>query len=174
MVEAPKGARRVSVAGRFGGRFAAAVLALAIPLVSAFEGYVPHTYADPVGIPTACYGHTGADVTPGRTYSDAECAALLRGDLGEAYEMVRECIHVPLTPGQAAALTSAAFNLGPDVVCGSTLGGMANAGRPASEWCPQLRNKVDRVGQREAHGVKVLPGLVKRREAETQLCLVGS
>jgi lysozyme len=167
MVEAPKGARRVSVAGRFGGRFAAAVLALAIPLVSAFEGYVPHTYADPVGIPTACYGHTGADVTPGRTYSDAECAALLRGDLGEAYEMVRECIHVPLTPGQAAALTSAAYNVGPSIVCGSTLGRMANAGKPAREWCPQLRRWI------YAHGVK-FPGLVKRREAETQLCMVGS
>jgi GH24 family phage-related lysozyme (muramidase) len=66
-------------------------------------------------------------------------------------------------------------------VCGSTLGGMANAGRPASEWCPQLRfwNKVT-IGGVWVNGKRigghkiVLPGLTKRREAETQLCLVGS
>jgi lysozyme len=145
----------------------AAVLAIAVPIVSAFEGYIPHTYSDPVGISTACYGHTGPDVTPGKTYTSSECDALLRGDLAEAYEAVNECIHVPLLPNQAAALTSAAYNAGPSIVCGSTLGKMANAGRPASEWCPQLRRWV------YAHGIK-LPGLVKRREAETKLCLLGA
>jgi len=154
----------VAVKGRLVGGSVAAVLTLATGIVASFEGYVPHTYSDPVGISTACYGHTGPDVMPNRIYTQSECDALLSGDLSEAYEAVKECIKVPLTPNQAAALTSAAFNAGPKIVCGSTLMRMANAGEPPSEWCPQLKRWV------YARGVK-LPGLVKRRDAETKLCL---
>jgi lysozyme len=35
-------------------------LAALAAFVGYHEGYIPHTYADPVGIPTICYGHTGA------------------------------------------------------------------------------------------------------------------
>ena len=68
--------------------FAALVLALAAPVVAYFEGYVPTTYADPIGIPTICYGHTGADVVAGRVASRAECETLLHGDLAIAFAAV--------------------------------------------------------------------------------------
>lgn len=140
----------------------AAVVALCAPIVGYYEGYIPHTYADPIGIPTACYGHTGPDVTPGRRYTRAECNALLSGDLAIAYGHVKRCIHVPLKDYEAAAYTSAAFNAGPRVVCGSTLQRLANAGR-MREACRQLYRWV------YAGGIK-LRGLERRRAAEVAMC----
>jgi lysozyme len=139
----------------------AAVLALCAPLVAYYEGYVPHSYADPIGIPTACYGHTGPEVRLGQKYTRAECQALLEGDLAEAYAAVRRCIRSP-NDHQAAALTSAAYNAGPAIVCGSTLQRKANAGDWAGA-CAQLDRWV------YAGGIK-LRGLVRRRAAERALC----
>lgn len=142
---------------------AAAVLAMAAPLVAYFEGYVPTTYADPIGIPTICYGHTGIGVVPGRRASRAECDALLHGDLAKAYASVVRCISITLEPYQAAALTSFTFNVGADAFCSSTLARKANSGSAPTEWCAELDRWVF------AHGTK-LPGLVKRRAAERALC----
>lgn len=140
---------------------AAAVITLAAGLVAHYEGYIPHTYADPVGIPTACYGHTGPEVTPGRKFSTAECQYLLTGDLAAAYRGVTHCVHAPLKDHEAAALLSFTFNVGEGTLCRSTLARMANAGQPG--WCAQLERFV------YARGVK-LPGLVKRRKAERAMC----
>lgn len=71
-----------------GAGAAGLVLSLAAGLVVHFEGYIPHTYADPVGIPTICYGHTGPDVTTGKKVDRSECDRLLRGDLAIAYSAV--------------------------------------------------------------------------------------
>ena len=73
------------------------------------------------------------------------------------------CVVAPLAANEAAALTSFAFNVGTDALCGSTLARKANAGAPASAWCAELDRWVF------AHGVK-LSGLVKRRAAERALC----
>jgi len=62
---------------KVGAGAASLVLSLAAGLVVHFEGYVPHTYADPVGIPTICYGHTGSDVKPGTVATQEECQKLL-------------------------------------------------------------------------------------------------
>lgn len=142
---------------------AASILALATPLVAYYEGYVPHTYADPVGIPTICYGHTGQDVTAGRVASRDECLLLLRRDLTDAYGGVVRCIGVELESHEAAALTSFVFNTGATNLCRSTLAKLANGGAPASTWCAQLDAWV------YAKGV-YLPGLAKRRAAERALC----
>lgn len=149
------------------GAASASAIALATPVVSYYEGYIPHTYADPVGIPTICVGHTGADVTPGRVATKAECDALLQGDLAEAYGDVQRCIGVPLQPTEAAALISFTFNVGGGALCTSTLARIANAGAPAREWCAQM----DRWNKGRVFGWLVqLPGLVKRRAAERAMC----
>jgi lysozyme len=140
----------------------AAVLLLVAGFVAHHEGYIPRTYADPIGIPTACYGHTGTDVTPGREFSRAECEALLEGDLAEAYADVTRCIRAPMRDHQAAALTSFAFNVGGGALCKSTLARLANQGRWA-EACAQLDRWV-------YAGKRKLPGLVKRRAAERAMC----
>lgn len=139
-----------------------ATLALATPLVAYFEGYVPSTYADPIGIPTICYGHTGPDVTPGRVATRAECQALLQGDLATALTAVRQCVTVPIEDHVAAALTSFTYNVGARAFCGSTLARRINRG----EW-PAACAELDRWVYA---GGKLLPGLVKRRAAERALC----
>lgn len=148
-----------------GGSVAALVLALASAVGAYYEGMVPYTHADPVGIPTFCFGHTGSDVTPGRVAKPGECEALLQEDMAKAYGHVLRCITVPMNAGQAAALTSATFNAGPKIVCGSTLQRLANAG----DWpgaCAQLDRWV------YAGSIK-LPGLIKRRASERALCESG-
>ena len=64
--------------------------------------------------------------------------------------MVRKCIPVPMLRHVEAALVSAVFNIGPAVVCGSTLQGrwaMAN------DWpgaCAQLSRRWDKAAGRHA------------------------
>lgn len=148
-----------------GSSVAALVIALASAVAAYYEGMVPYTHADPIGIPSFCFGHTGPDVTPGRVAKPGECEALLQQDMAKAYADVQRCITAPMTPGQAAALTSATYNAGPKIVCGSTLQRYANAGQ-WPEACAQLDRWVF------AGGIK-LPGLIKRRNSERKLCESG-
>jgi hypothetical protein len=55
-------------------------LVLAIGIIAFFEGYQSKPYADPIEIPTVCYGHTGIDVRIGdRARTEEQCRALLNG-----------------------------------------------------------------------------------------------
>lgn len=143
---------------------AALVLALASAMGVYFEGTRHQAYPDVGGVWTICQGHT-AGVHAGDTATDAECRAYLEHDMGAAYAVVRRCITVPLTISQAAAFTDAVYNLGPSVVCGSTLQKLANAGDMGAA-CQQLTRWVNAGG-------KPLPGLIDRRNAERDLCLKG-
>lgn len=145
-----------------GAGAAGLVLSLAVGLVVHFEGYVPETYADPVGVPTICYGHTGPDVEMGQRLDRSACERLLRGDLAEAYQAVQRCVRVPLKPYEAAAFTSFTYNVGANAFCDSTLVRKANAGDMAGA-CAELSRWVYADGE-------LLPGLVRRRAAERALC----
>lgn len=157
---------------RIVGGSVAGMLMLALALVIPWEGYSPQPYRDAVGVLTVCHGHTGT--IKQREYSQAECAALLHSDLGRAWQIVQRCITAPMTPNQAAALTSFAFNVGPgaegvkDGLCTLKSGQQprirqyANAGR-WPEACAQLSLWVSARGQR-------LRGLERRRAAERALC----
>lgn len=138
------------------------VLAICAPIVMYFEGYVPNGYADPVGIPTICYGHTGPDVRVHDNKTMDECKALLEGDLATAYAGVQACVRAPMKDREAAAFTSFTFNVGVGAFCKSTLARMANAGDMKGA-CAQLSRWV------YAKGIK-FNGLVKRRAAERRMC----
>lgn len=140
----------------------AAVLA-ALPLVATYEGYVPGTYADPVGIPTVCYGETDRAMTLRGRFTREECTAVLGASLMRHADALDACIHRPVTANEAAALLSWAYNVGTDAACGSTLVRKLNAGAPPSEWCAEM-SRWTRAG-----GVE-LRGLVKRRAAERATC----
>lgn len=146
------------------GRIAAGggVLALAAGLISYYEGYVPRGYADPVGIPTACYGHTGPEVRIGQKYTKEQCDALLTEDIRIAKAQVHRCIRVPLKPHEEAALVSFTFNVGGTALCGSTLARRINAGQLPGA-CSELSRWV------YSRGIK-FPGLVKRRDSERAMC----
>jgi lysozyme len=143
----------------------AAVLALAGGVIVKWEGVRYPAYPDPAtgGAPwTACYGHTGPDVKPGMTFTKAQCEAFLDADMREADAIVRRCIPVPMLRQIEAALVSATFNIGPSVVCGSTLQRKALA----NDWpgaCAEL-SRWNKAGGRE------MKGLVLRRADERALC----
>src|SRR5690348_1333334 len=69
----------------------AGAVAVLVPTVQQWEGtkYVP--YKDVVGIWTVCTGDT-ANVTPGRTYTKAECEARLERQLIAHAKPVVECV----------------------------------------------------------------------------------
>lgn len=145
-------------------KIGAGAVALAIPLIVHFEGYVPWVHRDPIGRLAACYGHDDQTMTPGKRFTAAECQAMLDQDLLK-HAQALDCIKHPLTDGQKAAFVSFAFNVGNKALCDSTLARKANAGDMAGA-CAEL-SRWTRAGGRE------LPGLVKRRAAERELCERG-
>lgn len=132
-----------------------------LTLVPKFEGTVLTTYRDPVGVLTYCTGAT-EDAAWGKTYSPAECREQLDRDLARHAEGVMACIKAPLTAGQKIAFVDLAYNVGVGAVCNSTLARKANAGDLAGA-CAELSKWTRAGGQ-------VLPGLVRRRQAERDLC----
>lgn len=146
------------------GVLGASTAALVVPLVISYEGTVTHSYKDPIGLVTACHGHTGSDIKMGQTFTDEQCRQFLESDLIK-HAADLQCIKAPLAPEQRAAFLSFAYNVGGEKFCGSTLVRKANAGDLAGA-CNELRRWT-------MAGGKELPGLVKRREAERNLCMKG-
>jgi lysozyme len=142
----------------------AGAVALVVPLVVQYEGTIPKTYRDPVGILTACTGHTGPELRMGQTFTREQCNEMLFADLHK-HAKALDCIRRPLTEGQTAAFLSFAFNVGNGAFCSSTLARKANAGDMAGA-CAELSRWVYAGG-------KQLPGLVKRRAAEREMCERG-
>lgn len=119
-----------------------------------------------------CSGHTKG-VKPGDVATQAQCDAYLAEDQAEATTAVQRCIHVSLTEPQRAAFIVAAFNLGPSVVCGSTLQRKANSGDVLGA-CLQLTDALDRKGNNVGWthaGGQVVSGLRNRRTDERNACI---
>ena len=142
----------------------AGAAALVVPLVMQYEGTIPKTYRDPVGILTACTGHTGPELRMGQTFTRQQCEDMLFSDL-EKHATALDCVKRPLTDGQKAAFLSFAFNVGNGAFCKSTQVRKANAGDMPGA-CAELSRWVYAGG-------KQLPGLVKRRAAEREMCEKG-
>ena len=145
-------------------KIGASSVALVIPLVVYYEGVVLRTYADPINKITACTGHTGPELRMGQRYTKDQCETMLYGDLLKHADALN-CIKTPLADNQKAAFLSFAFNVGNGAFCKSTLARKANSGDLMGA-CAELSRWV-MAGGRE------LPGLVKRRAAERQLCEKG-
>ena len=150
--------------GKLVAKIGAGATALAVPLVMLYEGTVLQSYRDPIGIITACVGHTGPELRMGQRYTRPQCEDMLYGDLLK-HAQALDCIKQPMTDGQKAAFLSFAFNVGNKAFCDSTLARKANAGDMPGA-CAEL-SRWTRAGGRE------LPGLVKRRAAERELCERG-
>ena len=136
-------------------------------MIADFEGYVPEAYQDPVGIWTKCFGDT-EDVVPGATYTFGQCVDSLNAAVYAHAEPVMRCV-----PGLAdqpykvkAAFVSMAYNIGTHGFCTSSVARYANAG----DWARACRRMAEIY--KTAKG-KELPGLARRRQAESGLCLQG-
>lgn len=139
----------------------AACAASLLTCVPKFEATILRGYKDPIGIVTACTGHTKTAIL-GRAYTPAECDKLLMDDLIDHAKGVKACVQQPLTSYQLAASVSFAFNVGVDKFCGSTMARKFNEGDMAGA-CAEL-SKWTHAGGRE------LKGLVNRRKIERDMC----
>lgn len=138
---------------------------IAAPFIGEWEQLRNIAYLDPVRIPTICYGHTEG-VKLGQTKTDEECAALLVGELKEYMDAVDSLVKVPMPDTRRAAFVSFTYNVGITNFKNSTLLRKLNAGDTIGA-CNELPRWV------YAKGIK-LKGLVRRREAERELCLAGT
>lgn len=145
-------------------KIGAAAAAFVVSVVAVHEGTVHRTYRDPIGVVTACTGHTGPELQMGQTFTRAQCDAMLYQDLTR-HAAALDCIKQPMTDGQKAAFLSFTFNVGNGAFCGSTLARKANAG--------DMQGACAELSRWTYAGGKQLPGLVRRRAAERQLCERG-
>lgn len=145
------------------GLIGAGVLSIAGAVVIPFEGRSLVAYLDPVGIPTICEGVTRG-VKLGDTATDADCDAALQLEMRRHLVGIEACINGYLTPNQWGAVLSFTYNVGVGAACSSTMVKKINRGAGYQDWCPELKRWVYAGGE-------VYYGLVRRREAEYQLCM---
>ena len=142
----------------------------AIELAKRFEGFhrAPktdpgraHPYICPAGFWTIGYGHLCDSKHPAITVDEAE--AYLASDLTTATNAtLRYCPVLATEPeGRLAAIVDFTFNLGAGRLQTSTLRRRINQ----RDWVAAAQE----LGRWVYGGGKVLPGLVLRREAETDL-----
>lgn len=129
-------------------------------LIETWEGRELTAYKDGGGVWTIGVGHTGPDVRPGMTITEAECDLLFEQDLDE------HCIdhligNVPTGDDEYAAMTSLAFNIG-----------LTRFGQSTVLKRHRLGNKIGAANAfllwKYDNG-RVVKGLLRRREAERKL-----
>lgn len=142
-----------------------ALAGLACATLTGFEGLRTVAYRDVVGIPTACVGETKG-IRMGMTFAKPQCEAMLLKRLSEDFAPAMErCAKQPMGDDQYVAHLSLIYNIGEGAYCKSTVVRLWNAGdRRGSCRAFLAWNKA---------GGRVVPGLVRRREAEMALCLKG-
>ncbi len=150
-----------------------------VAFIAVWEGKVSKVRVDPISnVWDVCYGHTGQYAIPGRSYTDEQCADILREDIATHQAGVRACIQVPVNQNQLDAFTSLAFNLGTFAACQSSAMRQLNEGR-YNEACQALM-EYRGAHRRDADGNKIpgswreIKGLKNRREAERIWCLTPS
>jgi lysozyme len=132
-----------------------------LALTEQFEGCELSAYQDVAGTWTIGYGHTGPDVTPALTISQAQAEQFLQNDVAIAVACVNQSVTVALNQNEFDALVDFVFNVGRGAFLSSTMLKDLNAGNFA-----EAAGQFDRW---DHAGGKVVAGLMRRREAEEAL-----
>lgn len=141
-------------------------------LIETHEGCKLTSYRCPAGIWTVGYGHTGRDIGPGLTITQAQAEAYLEADVRYFEQAIDKLLgNAPTTQAQFDAMVSLAFNIGM---------GSAKLARAGFSTSSVLRKHLlkDYAGAADSFllwnkgGGKVLPGLVNRRAAERKWYLL--
>ncbi len=141
--------------------------AAALDIIKRFEGLELEAYLCPADVWTIGYGHTGADVKPGRKITEAEAEDILRKDLRKFEDSVESMIKVDVNENEFGACVSLTYNIGPGNFQSSTVLRKLNAGeRAAAADAFEMWNKATVNGEKV-----VLEGLKRRRAAEKGLFL---
>jgi len=143
-------------------RIAAASVAL-VGIVAGFEGYRGTSYDDGVGVQTIGFGRTEG-VKPGQKTDPVREVIHLSRTLDSFADDVLACIgpDVPMHQHEFDAFVSLAYNVGVGAFCRGSIPRLLRDGDYAAA-CGRIRlyNKA---------GGQIVPGLVKRREAEARMC----
>ena len=132
--------------------------AVALGLIKKFEGCKLRAYKCPAGIWTIGWGATGPGIREGVVWTQAQADERLAQDVEKFLSGVRAAVKVKASDNEIGALTSFAYNVGLEAFRNSTLLRMLNAG--------DRQGAADQFLRWNKAGGKVLPGLVRRREAE--------
>lgn len=138
----------------------------AIDLIKQFEGFRPEAYQDSVGVWTIGYGTTiinNEPVKQGTTITQDQALQLVQQEVNKLWSKIESILKVKINDNQMNALIDFAYNLGFGSLKNSTLMRLVNESK-FDEAANQFPRWVYAGG-------KVLPGLVKRREAEKRLFL---
>nr|WJZ50381.1 GH24 muramidase [Chaetomium sp. ZY287] len=144
--------------------------AATVDLIASFEGFRANIYTDATGHPTVGYGHMCtksrcAEVKYKIPLSKADGKKLLADDMAKFEKCIKEMLNskAKLNLNQYGALVSWSFNVGCGAAKGSQLVSRLNKGEnPNTVLSNELPKWVHGNG-------KVLPGLVRRRNAEIAL-----
>jgi lysozyme len=130
-------------------------------LTEACEGLRCDAYQDQVGVWTIGYGHTGPDVHPGLSITQAIAEQLLAQDVSRAADCVNKALTVAVTQEEFDALVDFVYNMGTGAFLKSTMLADLNAGNFAAAAAQfQLWDHA---------GGKVVAGLLERRNQEAAL-----
>jgi lysozyme len=141
-----------------------------VALVAGFEGFRAYPYQDAVGVWTIGYGETrgvGPHTPPvTRAQAGVQLRARLNHDYLSPVLKVAAGIGLHLTQGQADALASLSYNLGPGIFAlGRTMGDALRS--------KDGRRIADAFLVYDKAGGRALPGLTRRRRAERAIFLGG-
>jgi lysozyme len=135
-----------------------------INFIKKFEGFSSKVYVCPAGVKTIGYGHVLNIKEHFDVITEEIAEQLLTKDIYQAQQVVLRNIYTDLTQEQFSALTSFTFNLGFAALQRSTLRQKIN------------RNEHFQVPKELMRWVcscgKIMPGLVRRREAEAELYML--
>ncbi|CAB4183000.1 COG3772 Phage-related lysozyme (muraminidase) [uncultured Caudovirales phage] len=128
-------------------------------LIKLFEGCRLIPYICPAGVWTCGWGTTGVGVIPGQAWSQEYADKRMEMDAVKfARSTVALCPSLATDSNKLSSIADFAYNCGEGALAASTLRRKINEGN-LKEVPAQLRRWVNGGG-------KVLPGLVRRREAE--------
>ena len=140
-----------------------AVSASCLVGIAGYEGYRAIAYLPTKNdVPTIGFGETKGVKMGDKTTPERALVQLLKSTEEHA-DGIRQCIKVPLHQHEFDSMVSLSYNIGTGAFCKSTLVRKLNAGDYTGA-CEQIKRWDKQAG-------KVLPGLVKRRQAEYRMCM---
>lgn len=144
-----------------------------VEFIADFEGYhraLPNgdctTYYCPAGVLTIGYGCTEG-IRAGEVWTKKQALERFKQELAKHEAAVNRVVTVDMTQNQFDALVSFSYNLGTGALAASSIVKQLNAGKPeiaARFFAPYCNARVN--GR-----LQPLPGLVRRRAAETAMFL---
>ncbi|MBY7649971.1 MAG: lysozyme [Candidatus Liberibacter europaeus] len=138
-----------------------------LDLIIEFEGLRLKSYQDPAGVWTIGYGHTGPDVVEGMVITQPQVYEFLIQDASQCIRQTFEVSPIIKECGanRISAIGDFVYNLGIGNYRSSTLRKRVDV----KDW----DGAVDEIKKWVHVGKKTLPGLVRRRNSEACLLLMG-